>query len=197
MTEHNAYREQRKSSMYWIRTSAEELDVLDLLEDVLPAFVGRRYRFVSISRHQPKEGGAWGRVEITPAKYVEIANGKEDVKAANAFHADVNKLFRFLLSKRVNPDLARVAEPIRDLTYGGSIRYTSDMKGVPGFDAGLEVVVSGLPAGSACHITKTSKGVREVEEFEYKMECDDEAPHGGEELEAKAVEETEPSEVAS
>ncbi|KKL78838.1 hypothetical protein LCGC14_2020770, partial [marine sediment metagenome] len=30
------------------------------------------------------------------------------------------------------------------------------------------------PAGSACHITKTSKGTREVEEFEYTMECDDE-----------------------
>ncbi|KKK89083.1 hypothetical protein LCGC14_2736710, partial [marine sediment metagenome] len=37
---------------------------------------------------------------------------------------------------------------------------------------------------SACHITKTSKGVREVEEFEYKMECDDEP--AGEELEAKS-----------
>ena len=99
MTEHNAYREQRKSSMYWIRTSAEELDTLDLLEDILPEFVGRRYRFISISRHQPKEGGAWGRVEIVPSEPV----GKDDVKAADALHADVNKLFRFLLPKRVNP----------------------------------------------------------------------------------------------
>ncbi|KKK48259.1 hypothetical protein LCGC14_3146910, partial [marine sediment metagenome] len=28
----------------------------------------------------------------------------------------------------------------------------------------------------ACHITKTSKGKREVEEFEYAMECDDQEP---------------------
>ena len=182
MTEHNAYREQRKSSMYWIRTSAEELDTLDLLEDILPEFVGRRYRFISISRHQPKEGVAWGRVEIVPSEPV----GKDDVAAADALHADVNKLFRFLLSKRVNPDLAIVGEPVRSLTYSGSIRYTFGMRGVPGFEGGLETMVSGLPAGSACHITKTSKGTREVEEFEYTMECDDQVP-AGEELEAKST----------
>jgi len=191
MTEHNAYREQRKSSMYWIRISTEELVVVDRLEAILPSFVGRRYRFVSISRHQPQPGKAYGRVEIAPSEPVD----KDDVKAADALHADVDKLYSFLGSKRTDPDLVKPAKPVRDLTYGGNIRYTFDMRGVPGFEGGLEVTVSGLPAGSACHITKTSKGVREVEEFEYKMECDDEA--AGEELEAKAVEETEPSEAVS
>ena len=57
---------------------------------------------------------------------------------------------------------------------------------------GLETMVSGLPAGSACHITKTSKGTREVEEFEYTMECDDQVP-AGEELEAKSEVEPTPA----
>lgn len=192
MTKHDAYREQRKSSVYWIRMSTQELDILDLLEDVLPAFVGRRYRFVSISRHEPSEGGAWGRVEIVPVEQVE----EGDVKAADALHADVGKLFSFLLTKRTNPDLVEPNPPVRTLDYMGHIRYDFIVNGVPRFEAGLGVLVSGLPAGSACHITKTIKGKREIEEFEYTMECDDEAP-GGEELEAKAVEETEPSEAVS
>ena len=175
--EHDAYREQRKSSMYWIRESTKDLEVLDMLEDVLPSFIARRYRFISISRHEQREGGAWGRMEIVPAEYVKIVAGKEDVKAADALHADVNKMFKFLLSKRVNPDSdVRLQEPVRGLTYSGSIRYDFQVNGLPGFEGGLDVLVSGLPAGSACHITKTSKGTREVEEFEYTMECDDQEP---------------------
>lgn len=169
MAEHNAYREQRKSSMYWIRTSADELDVLDMLEDILPAFVGRKYRFVSISRHQPREGGAWGRIEIVPVETVK----EDDVKAADALHADVTKLFSYLLIKRTNPDIAEPNPPVRKVDYVGHIRYDFIVNGIPKFEAGFDVVVSGLPAGSACHITKTSKGVREVEEFEYEMVCDD------------------------
>ncbi len=171
MTEHNAYREQRKSSMYWIRRSADELDVLDMLEDILPSFVGRRYRFVSISRHEQRDGEAWGRVEIVPSEPVK----EGDVKAADALHADMDKLFKFILSKRVNPDPdVRLQEPVRGLTLTGSIRYDFVVSGVPGFEGGLDVLISGLPAGSACHITKTFKGKREVEEFEYSMVCDGE-----------------------
>jgi len=172
MTEHNAYREQRKTSMYWIRTSAEELDILDMLEDVLPTFVGRRYRFVLISRHQPREDKAWGRVEIVPSEPVK----EDDVKAADSLHADVGKLYTFLLSRRMGPDFRTPNLPVRKVDHMGYIRYDFNVSGIPGFEAGLDVLVSGLPPGSACHITKTPKGVREVEQFEYTMECDDEAP---------------------
>ena len=179
MTEHNAYREARSSSLYWIRTSTEELGTLEKLEDILPTFVRRRYRFICISRHQPKGGEAYGRMEIVPAETV-----KNDVEAADALHADVTKLFDFLLTKTTNPSLTKTNLPVRKLDHIGRISYDFIVTGIPGFLAGLDVKVSGLPAGSACHITKTSKGVREVEDFEYKMKCDDEQP--GEELEAKS-----------
>jgi len=170
--EHDAYREQRKSSVYWIRTSTEELDTLDLLEDILPGFVSRRYRFISISRHQPREGEAWGRVELIPAEGVK----EDNVKAADALHADVLKLYNFLVTKCTNPTLVKPNLPVRHLNHVGQIRYDFIIAGIPNFEGGLDVVISGLPAGSACHITKTSKGKREVEEFEYAMECDDQEP---------------------
>jgi len=188
--EHDAYREQRKTSMYWINISTKELNALDLLEEILPSFVARRYRFTTVSRYE-EEGGreAWGRIEMVPAELVK----EDDIEAADALHVDVDKLFKFLLSKRTNPDIEEVAEPVRGLAYSGSIRYDFQVTGLPGFEGGLDVLVSGLPAGSACHITKTSKGKREIEEFEYTMECDDDEVPAGEELEAKSEVEPTPA----
>ncbi|GAF96841.1 unnamed protein product, partial [marine sediment metagenome] len=49
MSEHDAFREQRKTSLYWLRKATEELDLLDKIEDILPSFVRRRYRISSLT----------------------------------------------------------------------------------------------------------------------------------------------------
>ena len=164
--QHDAFREQRKSSLYWLRNYQEELATLALLESLLPSFVQRRYRIVSIYRLRD---GRNGSLSLVPVETVV-----DDLAAANALHADVDKLFGFLLGKRQGKDGAP-EQPTRDVAHDGLIRYRFSLDGLSGFEDGLDVTVGGLPAGSACHISKVSKGKREVEEFEYKMVCDDEA----------------------
>ena len=156
--DHDAFKEQRKSVLYWLRTTIEELDVLDKLEDILPSFVRRRYRFSSVGPHH---------LSLSPADTVD----ENDVQSADALHADVNKLFHYLVGK-TKEDIP--AKPERKVIWNGSIAYSFSIRGLPGFEGGLTVDVGGLPAGSACHITKTVKGTRTVEDVEYTMVCDDE-----------------------
>ena len=162
--QHDAFREQRKSSLYWLRISQEELATLALLESILPSFVRRRYRITHLIRSSESRRGS---LSLVPAEPVA-----DDLAAANALHADVDKLFGFLLGKRHdNSDAPE--RPARSVAHGGLIRYVFTLTGLPGFERGLEVTIGGLPAGSACHITKKVKGTRVVEDVEYVMVCDD------------------------
>ena len=181
MTEHNAYREQRKNSMYWLHKAVEEMEALNLIEDIMPSFVQRRYRIISLHK---SEVGTSGNIDLCPVDVVE-----DNVEAADALHADVDKLFDYLLDKRRVLKVAgeEFPRPTRRLAWNGLIQYTFRLVNLPGFDDGLSVTMSGLPAGSACRVVKKVTANRMVQDFEYEMECDDE--QGGEELEAKAVEE--------
>ncbi len=176
--QHDAFRVQRKSALYWIRTSGEEIETLDMLEDIMPEFVKRRYRISTVGR-SIRGSESEGTISLLPLEVVE-----DDVKAADALHADVTKLLDFLSNKcevhnNQNPPPMK---PIRKLAFNGLINYEFALCGLPNFEAGLHVTFSGLPAGSACHITKTLKGTRTVEDYEYEMVCDDEVREG-EELE--------------
>ncbi|KKL57523.1 hypothetical protein LCGC14_2234610, partial [marine sediment metagenome] len=164
--QHDAFREQRKSSLYWLRNYQAELATLALLENLLPSFVRRRYRIASLHRLEKR-----GYLSIEPAQTVT-----DDLMEANALHADVDKLFGFLLSKCPEDGNGAPEQPTREVAAStGLIRYEFTLAGLPGFEDSLEITIGRLPAGSACHITKVSKGKREVEEFEYKMVCDDDS----------------------
>ena len=179
---HDAFAEARKSARYWVRVSNEELHILDLLERLLPSFVGRRYRISSINRVE-SESGNTGRLTLAPVA------GEDSVEAANALHADVAKLYDYLLGKREPGSYPEQVLPIRKLGYNGTITYEFTLRGLFGFEGRLDMTISGLPAGSACRITKKVTGTKVVDVVEYEMECDDdppsEQPHTREELEAK------------
>lgn len=167
-TEHDAFREQRKSSLYWLEKTTEELAVLEILEDILPTFVRRRYRIATISRSAgpPSATGSLGLQPVTVAD--------DDVEVADRLHADVTKLFDFLLTKRVGDVDMVIERPTRRVVrYNGTIICEFRITGLPGFEGGLEVSIGGLPAGSACRIIKTVTGSRTVEDVEYQMVCDD------------------------
>jgi hypothetical protein len=156
--EHDAFKEQRKSALYWLNKSTEELALLDKLEDVLPSFVRRRYRIGSLST---------GRLSLSPS-----GPTTDDPEEADKLHADVNKLFVFLLGKCEG--IANQEPPSRSLEeWRGCIRYDFTLEGLPGFEDGLVISIEHLPAGSACHITKRVTGTRVVEEVEYEMVCED------------------------
>lgn len=160
---HDAFREHRKSSAYWLRVAQEGFELVDKLEAILPSFVRRRYRI---------GGLATGSVELSPSTF-----DADDPVAVDRLHADVNKLFIFLLGKRTGTegDGAAPEPPSRSLTtWNGKVKYDFTMTGLPGFEGGLTIVISGLPAGSACRITKKVTGTRVVENVEYEMVCDDE-----------------------
>ncbi len=168
--EHDAYRSLRKSSLYWLEKATREIEILDRIEILLPSFVRRRYIISSLYRWEPSTGKAHGSLDLSPVNF-----GKDDVRAADALHADVGKLFDWLVNKR--PEVEQgdgSSRPARGLTeWNGTIHYEFTLTGLPGFEGGLRVNIAGLPPGSACHITKISKGKKVVEEFEYKMDCDD------------------------
>ena len=160
MSEHDAFKEQRRTSLYWLRKATDELELLDKFEDILPSFVRRRYRIGSLTPYnlrlwpQAFDANVWG--------------------AADALHADVDKLYAFLLGKRHDNGGQVVLPPSRSLTkWNGQVSYSFTLSGLPGFDR-LQVEISGLPAGSACRITKKVTGYRMHEESEYEMVCEDE-----------------------
>jgi len=157
MSEHDAYREQRKTSLYWLRKVTGELDLLDKIEDILPSFVQRRYRIGNLT---PSSLSLWPQ---------EPANGPE---AADALHADVDKLYTYLLGQ--HPDQT-YKKPRRTLVkWSGQVGYSFSLNELPGFKQGLRVEFNGLPAGSNCQITKKVTGYRMQEESEYEMVCEDE-----------------------
>ncbi len=159
-SEHDAFREQRKNSLYWLSKAAEEFSVLERLEDILPQFVRWRYRIAAMSATS---------LDLQPVTVVD-----DDVEAADLLHADVTKLFDFLLTKRVDtvePDPERPTR--RVVKYNGSISCEFTIRGLPGFEHDLHVTIAGLPAGSACQIIKKITGSRVVEDVEYEMVCDD------------------------
>ncbi len=165
MTEHNAYSELRKSSMYWVKKAVADIEALELIEAIMPSFVKRRYTISSLYK---SETSAMGSIELYPYEA-----DKDDVKAADALHADVGKLFDYLFSKC--EDRSEVPpRPTRRLAWNGLIQYTFRLTGLPGFEKGLDVTVSGIPAGSACRIVKKVTANRMVQDFEYTMECDEE-----------------------
>ncbi len=169
--QHDAFREQRKSALYWLCKATADLEVLDRIEDILPSFVRRRYIITSLYRWEPTTGKAHGSLALSPVNF-----DKDDVKAADALHADVGKLFDWLVNKR--PEVEQgdgSSRPARGLTeWNGTINYEFTLTGLPDFEGGLRVAINGLPAGSACHVTKKVKGTRVVEDVEYEMVCDDE-----------------------
>ena len=169
-TEHDAFREQRKSALFWLRKGTEDIDIVDRLEGLLPSLVRRRYRITGLYRREGLTTPTGG-LDLSPVDIVE-----DDVAAADALHADVDKLFDFLLTQRQPADPTVDPErPTRGLVaYNGLIRYEFTVAGLPGFEGGLTVIVSGLPAGSACHVTKKVTGTHVVEDVEYEMVCDDE-----------------------
>jgi len=164
---HDAFREQRKVALYWLRNYTGDLDLLNKLEGILPSFVRRRYRF----------GALWGESSVEIAPLTSVTDDPSDNTEADKLHADVNKLFLFLLERGETPQDQGV--PKRTLAGSGRIKYEFTVKGLPGFEKGLAVTVSGLPAGSACRITKKVKGTRVVEDVEYEMVCDDENQQAG------------------
>ena len=157
----DAFREQRKISLYWLRKATEEFDILDKIEDILPSFVRRRYRIGSLTSMS---------LSLWPQAF-----DADDPEAADALHADVDKLFTFLLGKRTDQTEYLDEKPTRTLTkWNGQVGYNFTLAGLPGFGQGLRIEVNGLPAGSACRITKKVTGYRMKEESEYEMVCDDE-----------------------
>ena len=159
----DAFREQRKASLYWLRKATEEFEVLDKIEDILPSFVRRRYRIGSLSALS---------LSLWPQAF-----DTDDPKAADALHADVNKLFIFLIDKCEGGGAQGLSagQPTRTLTkWNGQVGYSFTLYGLPGFEKGLRIEVNGLPAGSTCHITKKVTGYRMHEESEYEMVCGDE-----------------------
>ena len=161
--EHDAYRDHRKMSLYWLRYASEGLDNLEKIEALLPSFVQRRYTISSLTAFS---------VTLCPV------SAGEDLAAADALHADVNKLFVFLLGKCEAGEDSRRSLPVRELTFHtDTIHYDFTLTKLPGFDK-LHVTVAGLPAGSACHITSKVTGTHEVEDVEYEMVCDDDADVG-------------------
>ncbi len=169
--QHDAFREQRKLALYWLRKSTEDLEVLDLVEDIMPLFVRRRYVITGVTRRGDER--AMGSLDLRPLNWDEV---KDDVKAADALHADVDKLFNFLLARRQDNDnqgLTQERPSRRVVKYNGLITYDFHLTGLPGFEGGLTVIFNGLPAGSACQVTKKVTGTRVVEDVEYEMVCDD------------------------
>ncbi len=164
MTEHNAYREVRKSSMYWVKKAAADIEALELIEDIMPSFIKRRYTISSLYK---SETSSTGNIELYPYEA-----DKDDVKAADILHADVGKLFDYLFSKCEDRSVVP-PRPERKLAWNGLIQYTFRLRGVRGFEAGLDIKVGGIPAGSACRIVKKVTANRMVQDFEYTMECDE------------------------
>lgn len=168
--QHDAFREQRKTSLYWLRKATDDLETLELVENILPQFVRWRNIISNVSRNERMDTGA---LDIHPVG--EVAEG--DVAAADALHADVTKLFDWLLGKRHDNGLQGLTQerPSRRVVkYSGLITYDFRLTGLPGFEGGLSVTIAGLPAGSACRITQKVTGYRMVKEAEYEMVCDDE-----------------------
>ena len=158
---HDAFREHRKSSTYWLGVAQEGFELVDKLEAIMPSFVRRRYRIVGLTSSS---------LELSP-----LTVPTDDPMAGDALHADVNKLFVFLLSKGKASSNPEDGVPSRSLTkWNGAVRYDFTLEGLLGFEDGLRVSIGGLPAGSACHITKKVTGTRVVEDVEYEMVCDDE-----------------------
>lgn len=164
--QHDAYREQRKSSLYWLRLGAKELETVDWIEAFMPDLVRRRYRITNLYRYEHGDVHSGG-IHLNPVAF------EDTVEAADALHADVNKLFNFLVEKCEHLNDVVVSVPIRSLGHAGTISYAFSLTGLPGFEHGLSVEFHGLPAGSACHIVKEVVGTSTVEDVKYSMTCDD------------------------
>ena len=157
----DAFHDQRRTSLYWLRKATEEFELLDKLEGILPSFVRRRYRIGNLTPYS---------ISLWPQAF-----DADDPAVADALHADVGKLHAYLLKKRADQTEDLNKKPTRTLTkWNGQVNYKFTLAGLPGFEKGLSFEVSGLPAGSACHITKVVTGYRMKEEAEYEMVCDDE-----------------------
>ena len=171
--EHDAFREHRKSAHYWLDKATKDLEDIDRMEPLLPSFVRRRYTITSLCRWEPPTGKAQGSLGLSPVNF-----DKDDVKAADALHADVGKLFYWLVNKR--PEVEQgdgSSRPARGVTkWNGTINYEFFLTGLPDFEGGLRVTITGLPAGSACHVIKKVTGSKVVEDVEYEMVCDDDEP---------------------
>lgn len=175
--QHDGFQDLRRTGKYWTDYGERMTKGADLLEALLPDFVRRRY---TVSYFYRSDGDKpYGVATLYP-----VDGGAEDTEAANIVHADVNKLFDWLVKKRTTPDPAEAPalrqepwKPRRSLDSGnGSISYELKVCDLPDFPQGLTVTFAGLGAGSACHITKKVTGTHEVEDVEYKMVCDDDPP---------------------
>lgn len=160
-----AFSSQRQSLTGQIRWATKTIELVDKVEQIMPTFVGNRYRIMSVY-----EGGDTVTLEISPD-----GEKPEPGKPADKLHADVTKLFDFLKTKQGTTDKP-VTEPTRGVGYGGtSLRYRFVVPGLPALAPAdrLEVIISGIPEGSACRIVAKSKGKREFEDFEYTLVCDE------------------------
>lgn len=172
--QHDGFRDLRQTGEFWSDYGKRMTEGVDLLAALMPDFVRRRYTVTYYYRSEGDE--PYGSLYLGP-----VESGQKDTETANARHADVTKLFNWLLDKRTAPDTTEGAEPQREPREpkrtldrnNGSITYDFRIDDLPDFPQGLTVTVGGLGAGSACHITKKVTGTHEVEDVEYEMVCDD------------------------
>lgn len=170
---HDAFVNLRRAGRYWKRFGEEQLEGADLLEGFLPDFIRRRYTVEHFYRSSDRAKD-YGSVKLMP-----VDGGAEDTAVANVLHADVNKLFRWLLNKREAAEgetRREPAKPKRSVNSVGVINYEFTIDDLGEFPDGLAIEFSGLGAGSACRIIKTVTGTHEVEDVTYEMVCDDDPP---------------------
>ena len=185
---HDAFQNLRRAGEYWKRFGEEQLEGADLLEGFLPDFIRRRYIVDHFYRSSDR-AKAHGSVKLMP-----VDGGTEDPKVANVLHADVNKLFRWLLNKRGDvaidaPPHQEPVKPKRSVNSIGSIRYEFTINDLGEFPDGLAIEFSGLGAGSACRITRKVTGTHVEEDVTYEMVCDDDPKPGPESIPAEDTKE--------
>ena len=158
-TKFNAFAAARRECADSLLYDAGKLLTLNKLEELLPSFVAGRFRFIAISEN-----------------YLSMFPFAAESFDPDSMHADVYKLFKFLVKKRVdngNIGLSPDA-PSRIINKNsGLITYHFTLHGLP-MDP-LSVEISGLPVGSKCEVIKHVKGTRVVEDVEYELVCEEEA----------------------
>ncbi len=156
----NAFARERKDCAANLRYTAERLVALDQLEELLPAFVARRFRFMGIAEN-----------------YLSLYPAEPENADPDSLHADVYKLFDFLVKKRVDSGNSGLLahDPTRTVNKSsGLISYRFTITGLP--MSPLSVEISGIPVGSKCEIIKHVKGTKTVEDVEYELVCEEDAP---------------------
>lgn len=174
MSSFNAYRRTQAAQLEFF---ARSLKVAEIIDPVFPAFVGNRYRVESIYE-DPGYGGNRGRYTVVLQPDLDkMPRGKAD-----SLHADVDKLYTYLVGKRNsdgNGDC--LIEPTRSAqSWGGkdgegAIKYRMVVSHIPELGGKhLEVNINGIPEGSKCKLVRTPKGEpRQIQDYTVELVCED------------------------